>query len=360
MLQYREMKTSLQTPRQYIYECEILEGLAPSAINEIQRRFKSKARLLPARKDNLLHLNYSGSIKDLLSLRSVVAVHTLQHFNIPRPKALLGHQHLTSILAVTANILEVHPNKSFRTFTFNAAGRDSSVFNRLKEEIQAHTKLAYQDEEADLQLRFRPSLLNPSGWDVLTRISPRPLSARSWRVFDIEGALNANVAAAMIDLTQPAPQDRFLNLMAGSGTLLIERLLRGGVKTAVGCENDLSIMAGANRNIAAANLTRRPVIVPCDAARLPFAAKSFDVICADLPWGQLVGSIQENQTLYPSTLAEAARVAGQGARLAIVSHNIRLMEKMIQEFSRTWELTKEIKIQQGGLHPRIYIFKHRG
>ena len=48
--------------------------------------------------------------------------------------------------------------------------------------------------------------------------------------------------------------------------------------------------------------------------QLPFPENSFDVITADLPWGQLIGSHQENEWLYPAVLAEAARVIAQGGR----------------------------------------------
>ena len=72
-------------------------------------------------------------------------------------------------------------------------------------------------------LRVRKADIRRDGWEVLIRLTPRPLSAREWRVCNMEGALNATIAAAMIEMTDPsARRPRVFNLMCGSGTLLIE------------------------------------------------------------------------------------------------------------------------------------------
>ncbi len=52
---------------------------------------------------------------------------------------------------------------------------------------------------------------------------------------------------------------------------------------------------------------------------LPLSARSVDVITADLPFGQLVGSHDDNLTLYPGLLNEAARLLKQGGRMVLVS-----------------------------------------
>lgn len=67
--------------------------------------------------------------------------------------------------------------------------------------------------------------LGRDGWDVLVRLSTFPLSARSWRAEGYHAAVNATVAAAMVRLSQPRSGDRVVNLMCGSGTILVERLL---------------------------------------------------------------------------------------------------------------------------------------
>ena len=80
---------------------------------------------------------------------------------------------------------------------------------------------------------------------------------------------------------------------------------------------------------------------------------------ADLPWGQLLGSHEDNLKLYPLVLAEAARVAAPGARAVFITHEIRLMERTLRDFADRWTTQKEVRVFQGGLHPRIYLLARR-
>lgn len=353
-------KSKRSTPRRlWAYEAEVLPGLKQFAEAELSSRFERKVIFLQNGQPDQLPFQYAGAIKDLLQLHQVVAIYLVQHFAIPRPRALLGHQNLQAFMAQVKAILGMYPANTFRTFRFSAAGKNSSVFTRIKDEIQQHTRLEYASEEGDLFIRIRPAQLKQGGWEVLLRISPRPLAARAWRVCDMPGALNATVAAAMIELTQPNEQDRFLNLMAGSGTLLIERLHRCPAQVVVGGDHSGEALTKARQNIQAADFQRQVQLVQLDASHAPFPSRRFDVIGADLPWGQLVGSHQQNADLYPKILTEAARLSGPGGRLVLLTHEIKLLEGLLKDYSGFWQLRDAFQVYQGGLHPKIYLFHNR-
>ena len=224
-----------------------------------------------------------------------VAVYRLETFSVPRPKALLGHQHLTRLLQ---NIEEVRKDAPFTSFRFSAAGSDSAVFMRLAEEIQKVTGLRHDVEEGDLLLRIRKS---NEGWEILLRTTPRPLSSRPWRVCNLSGGLNATLAAAMVALVGVKSQDRFFNLMCGSGTLLIERRSRGQAARLVGCDISGEALTCSEENIQASHLSGIELL-RADATSLPFESASFDVIVADVPWGDAVGTHRDNAALYPAFL----------------------------------------------------------
>ena len=342
----------------FICEAEALPGLEPFVEGELRRRFrKQRLRLLPGGGPERVPFRYRDDPRDLLTLRTPVAVYLVRHFAIPRPRALLGHQNFHILLRQIETVRDLHPSGAFRTFRFSAAGKESSVFTRLRDEIAEHTGLEYSPEEADLLLRVRPATLRADGWEVLIRLSPRPLSARTWRVCDWPGALNATIAAAMVELTRPRSRDRFLNLMCGSGTLLIERLLRQSASRAVGCDIDQAALSCAHENVSAAGLASSARLVQMNATRLEFPDGSFDALVADLPWGQLVGSPEDNATLYPAVLAEAARVTVPGGRLVIITHAITLLEDVLRRYANRWALRQVIRVFQGGLHPRIYVLE---
>ncbi len=336
----------------------MLDGLKPFAYNELAQRFGERAVEYTARQDesDAILLRYSGDLHELLTLRLIAAAFLVHTFPIGNPRLLLNSTHFPALAAAIDAVCRLHPAQTFRTFTISAAGSDSSTFMALRSQITASTGLVYAPGEADLLLRIRPSQVKKEGWDVLIRLSPRPLATRSWRVYNLLGALNATIAAAMVELAYPKPRDRFLNVMCGSGTLLIERLRRCPAQLAVGCDLDRDILAGAALNLHAAGLENSARLVRMDATALDFPDDSFDVICGDLPWGQLVGSHAGNIALYPKLLREVARVTAPGARLVLLTHEIKLMDEL-SAADPTWVLRDVVKVFQGGLHPRIYLLQ---
>src|SRR5690606_32638455 len=136
-----------------------------------------------------------------------------------------------------------------RTFRIAAAGADSPVFRRLSEELARATALRHDPQDGELLLRFRRG---GPGWEALLRLTPRPLSARSWRVCNMAGGANATVAAAMADLAGTGGS--YLNLMCGSGTLLVERALAGPGGPCVGVDVSSEAVECARRNLAAAGV----------------------------------------------------------------------------------------------------------
>jgi SAM-dependent methyltransferase len=166
-------------------------------------------------------------------------------------------------------------------------------------------------------------------------------------------------------LAAPAPGERYLNLACGSGTLLVERLALGPVRWALGCDLDAQVLACARANLAAADLIGRARLIQADAGRLPLPDAACDAITADLPFGQLVGSHAENEQLYPRLLAEATRVAAPGARLVLITHEIRLLDRLLAEpaLAAAWRRAETIRVTlpfgAGGLNQRIFVLHRR-
>lgn len=331
-------------------------GLEPLARRELRRLGRS-VQLEADGAPEVIALGYSGELRQLLGLRSVVSVYLVRSFAVPRPKALLGDEQLRAATAMCEAVLRLHPPGSFKTLFLSAAGAESAVLARLKGELAARLGLAVGVEDGDLLLRLRRGL-DGDGWELLARISPRPLATRPWRVCNLEGALNGPVAHAVVLATGPADDDVYLNLGCGSGTLLVERLLLRGARRAIGCDVSAEALACARANLDAARLAGRAELHDWDARALPLPDASVDVITADLPFGHLVGSHAANLALYPAMLAEAARVARPGARAALLSHELRLMERLL-DASPIWALESATRVDVGGLSPRLFVLKRR-
>jgi predicted RNA methylase len=341
-------------PTPHLFECEadVLEGLEAFALDDL-RALRGAEGL--TQHTGVLRFFFSRPLHELLALRSVIAVYLIERFALPRPKALLGHQHFDRLIAMIATVRDLWPAGAFTTFRISAAGEESSVMARLKEAIADRTGLSASSEEGDLLLRLRRS--PDGGWEALARLSPRPLATRSWRVCNLPGALNATVAHVMMRLTEPQPSDRVLNMCCGSGTLLIERLALGRARLIAGCDIDPAALECARANLTAAGYASRVFLESWDAGELPVGDGGFDMLCADLPYGQLVGSHSDNETLYPRIFAEATRVAASGARMALITHEIRLIERVAAAFQTQWHLQQRIRVRSGGYTPGIYVLR---
>jgi hypothetical protein len=368
MSQRREPRTKTDT----CYELEIIPGLAEFARRELQEQMGGQAHLLPSAREDRVRFRYGGDPHVLLALRRAVAVLRVRRFDIPRPKALLGHQNFETLVGMITGALALHPPHSFHTFHVSSAGSGSSVFARIKAAIEARTGLRSSEEPGDLLLAVRrpqrlPSLAGDAGigWEVAVRLSPRPLSARRWRVCDMPGALNATVASTMMHLARPAAQERVVNLACGSGTLLIERLELGPVQWAIGCDVDADALACARSNLVASGHSHVVTLVCCDAGRVSLPTGCATTLCADLPFGMLVGSHQTNEQLYPRLLGEAGRLAVAGAMMVVITQEVRLFERVVAAQEDQWVVTRVVPIKlpantrAGYIRPRIYLLQRR-
>jgi tRNA (guanine6-N2)-methyltransferase len=343
-------------------EVLFLPGLADVVEAEVTERLGRAGRLrpVPGRSDSFL-LDLHGPWDQLLELRTIVAAFAVLTFGVPRPRSLTSGEHLPEIVRTIQAVRGLDPVPRPASFRFDAAGHRSVGFRRLAEEVARATGLPYDEDDGDLLLRFRRAAERPDGWDVLVRLSTRPLSDRAWRVRNLPGAANATVAAAMARLTRPRPQDRVANLLCGSGTLLVERLLAGPARLAVGVDRDRAVLEDCRQNLAAAGLGDRARLLACDLADDAWLAHGpYDVLLADPPWGTLVGDHTANEALYASLLERARRAATPGTRLAVLTHEIRLMERCLDRAQGRWEPEGVTRVYQKGHHPRIYLLRAAG
>lgn len=343
----RDQFVAPPTPAPAQFVVEVTDGLRPLAEQELRALRGGKAAVAGGTAEEII-CHWAGNWGAFSRLRLATAVYVAHTYPVPRPKALLGHQHLHHLLGLIAHVRQIHPSAAFRTLRLSAAGADSAVFARLKQEIATHTGLDIHEEEGDLLVRVRR---DGDGWQVLVRLTPRPLATRPWRVVNMPGALNGPVAAAMIQLVQPQPTDRVLNIGCGSGSLLAEWAAVGPAAVLAGCDINPDALTAARANTRGA-----AHLLAAAAEHLPHPAHSFDVFLCDLPWGQLVGSHAANTRLYPALLAEAARVARPHGRMALITHEIRLLEQGLAQ-QKSWHIAQRLKIRQGNVQPMVFVLQ---
>jgi 16S rRNA G966 N2-methylase RsmD len=346
-------------------ELTFLPGLGDVVADEVAERlsFERPPRPVPGR-DDALRVDVTGPLAEVLELRTPVAAFVVRHFDVPRPRSLTSGDHLARVVDAMYTSLRAGGSSSFR---FEAAGSDSAVFARLAELLHQATGLAYEPEHGELVVRVaRGHPHGPEvdpGWDVLVRLGPRPLSARRWREVDFPGAANATIAAAMSRLAGIRPDERVLNLMCGSGTLLVERLLAAPAAVAVGVDDDPAALEAARTNLRAAG-ARTARLVQADATSpaalaAALAGETYDLVLADPPWGALHGSHETGAAVHAGLLAAAHAVTAPGGRLAVLTHEVRIMERALADAAALWTPAgPPVRVFAKGHHPRIWVL-HR-
>ncbi|MGQ9554908.1 MAG: methyltransferase domain-containing protein [Anaerolineae bacterium] len=358
----RVHRQDLGAPQNWLdYELELIPGLEGIVQDELSERFGSGVVIVAQPQPGRIQIKFRGSPGALTGLRSVVAVHLRQRFAIPRPRALLGHEHMTHLVSMIRNLVLQQRSADFATLKLSAAGSQSPVFTRFQEQLASSLGLSRADRQGDLLVTVRRPLDRSPGWEVLVRTTPRPLSARAWRVRDMPGALNATVAHAMVRLTGRQPGKVVLNLACGSGTLLVEYLEQAPSRLAIGVDSSAAALKAARENLTASGHASEVVLINSDAANLPLASRAVDVLLADLPYGMLVGSTAENVRLYPALLLEAARVAVPSAGLVAITASKRLFELAIVQLEGKWlcqgSLPIKVPFKGGYLSPTIYLLR---
>lgn len=326
-------------------------------------------RDVPGR-DDALGLTLPGPPAAVTGLRTAVAAWVVVHLDVPRPKSFASPEHLRRIVDAVYASLRVAGSSTFR---FEAAGADSAVFGRLAVLLHEATGLHHDPQDGDLVVRVRRGARRGDadpGWDVLVRVGPRPLSARAWRVADFPGAANATIAAACARLGGLRGDDRVLNLMVGSGTLLVERLLAAPAAAAAGVDLDAAALDAARENLGAARLLvrpPRPALLTADATD-PDALRAAvteplggpaGLVLADPPWGTLHGSHADAPRLHAGLLRAAHAVSGPRARLVVLTHEVKVMERVVRDASDLWAPVSVTRVFAKGHHPRIHVLERR-
>lgn len=331
---------------QTFVECVTWPGLLPALEHEVQAL--GWPYMLDTRREAVrLPVAYSDRVG---RLRCVQSAFVGSVYPVPRPKALLGQQYWDDIVMIAQRIMR---EQRFTTLEIDAAGAESSVMQRIATTLAERLALQSVKDEGELVVRIRPA---EQGWEVLLRLTPRPHGTRAWRVCNMPGALNAVVAAAMVRWAGVFADERVLNMGVGSGTLLIERLLAGATQHAWGCDTNPEAIACAQQNVAAAGVATHVQLTDWDATRVPLPSASVDVIMADLPFGQLIGTHQHNLTLYPQWVAEAARLLAPQGRMVLISHENRLLEQVLHATAGI-AVAERLQVKVGGMAPIAWLIR---
>jgi 23S rRNA G2445 N2-methylase RlmL len=186
------------------------------------------------------------------------------------------------------------------------------------------------------------------------RLSDRTMRHRPYQVVSLPASLRPSVAAAMVWLTNPQPQEIFVDPMCGSGTILAERILAAPYQKVQGGDIAPQSVEASIKNLE--TLDKPFTVQKWDACKLPLDAASVHKVSTNLPFGKQIGSPEAIRRLYPCFFKELSRVLLPGGIATVLSSEYDLVKNTIRQ-QPALEIMTGYSIAVLGEWGRLYIIK---
>ena len=352
------------------YIAQTQPGFEAIAAQEIRSRIKGasvRGTRTVGDKNGMVLFSYAGEVNELLALRTVEDVFVLVSSLRDLPPTFGGLRQIRSAMESVAldpalNLArQAQPGRGGRgklrfRVVARQVGRTSyrrvDAQQAVEKAILARTDRRWQLVE-DTALEFWLTLLADEVLIAL-RLSDEQMRHReNEKAAHIPASLRP-AAAALVWLTQPRPNDVFLDPMCGAGTLLIERAHAGRYKLLIGGDISEEAVAVTRSNIGP---RYKPIeIHDWDARRLPLDDGAVTAFAVNLPFGRQISSPEENRALYPAFLREAERVLRPQARLVALTGDTRTFDGALWR-AGGFLLRETYPVQVLGQRALIYVLE---
>ncbi len=280
-----------------LFVAQVIPGLEQVAGEEIQQRLAGASRMAEA--DELIVFRWDGEPSALLELRTtedVFAVVDFSHEAASTYRDLRAYAQRLRGCRTWDTAIEPHrrarTDKVKRaTFRVVAQMRGRHGFRRVDAQRAVEGIVAarfpnwkWTPDKAHLEVWVH---LQPGFVMTSVRLSDRTMRHRRYKIAHLPASLRPTLAAGMVFLSQPRPEDRFCDPMCGAGTILIERAMAERSAGLWGGDMDAAAIATAKANVGPRH---QPLSLHrWDAGRLPLADASLDRLVTNLPFVKQIG-----------------------------------------------------------------------
>lgn len=331
---------------------EFITGLSNVVFEEINQ-FKNINFIHQGKKN--IYINFFPDFRQLEKLRSVLKVYLVSKnfkynpFYISNHKSILGN--------IISMIIENNTNK-FKSFKIICAGSDSPEVKSIAEYIKTTYGL-FETDDADMKIHI---IKKSNIWEIGIQITPMPLSIRSYKVRNMEGAIDPTVAYALNSLCGLEQANSYLNIFSGSATLLIEAgQCYPNLEKLVGFDNDKENLSLAMKNIKKAGLIKKIELKEEDIFDKPDLGK-FDVITSDPPFGMLVSKYEDIEKIYQYFIEYCEEALNIDGILAVYTSRKEIFKKILSKSK--FKVIKKLELKfitsaNTFLYPNIFICKYK-
>lgn len=330
-----------------IYYATVVSGLEAVAWSEVHEKLPD-AKLV-ASAHGKLTIDYEGQPEDFFELRSIeniyTAVLTIPHIGyrreaLQRLEAAMLDAPLEPALQALRRVQQTqpdlsvghrHPGKQGLRVTSTMTGERAyrridaqvAVEKGLLKRFQGKWVIDLKNPDVEIWVDLQPEEAH-----ISLRLSGGLLRRREYKQAHIPASLKPTVAYAMVRLSQPEPDDIFLDPMCGAGTVLLERAYSGPYRMLYGGDIDPKAVTATLENLGKSHKPWEVIV--WDARNLPLADRSVTKVVSNLPFGKQIGTLAENEHLYNDVLHEIERVLRPGGRVVLLTSRWQLLAELIR------------------------------
>ena len=207
----------------------------------------------------------------------------------------------------------------------------------------------------DYEMELRVELSENGGADLFIKLYTLADHRFDYRVGALPASMHPVTAAAVLRYAGAylKPGARVLDPCCGSGTFLLEREKVSHCASLTGVDIAQSAVDIAKKNAVAARSKAKFVRSDC----LRFVADSpYDELVANLPFGNRVGSHNDNLRLYVGILDRIPSWLNKGGVAVLYTMEYTLLKKLVRD-RPFLKLVTEVRTEAGGLMPSVFILK---
>ena len=269
--------------------------------------------------------------------------------------AAAGHK----MLAILKDVYSGEPPYAFRV---ELAGQPelTKAVSRMVEAVEDGKYLVNAPSNYEAELRVE---LYKGQAALYLKLFLTPDRRFEYRKAAVPASIHPTNAAGVIRLAKPYLKEgaTVLDPCCGSGTLLWERAIYGSCRSLTGVDLQRSALQAAAENYKSARAggmqgTRVACKLVCSDFLKYRPEQPVDELFANLPFGNRVGSHEENLRLYKGLAERIPQWVKPGGLAVLYTMEGKLLEQCLYGNSRL-KILKKYKVEAGGLEPKVLIVR---
>ncbi len=345
-----------------LYSIIVTAGLEKIAHQELTERFGDTGKLkILGPKPQRIFFHYTGEPSELLSMR------TAEHLFLVLRRFPRMTRSRRSLTALSTSLARFNFSETFtccrkagirigKRVMFRVTSRLSGQRNFRRLDLQRVVERALQARgwhltHAQPLLDFWAEIHGDDGY-LSIRLSPIEMAQRSYKQAHIPASLKPTLAYSMVKLSQPHPNDVFLDAMCGAGTILLERASLGRYRYLIGGDISTDALAATQTNFGRKHRPRQ--FFQWDACNLPLRAQTVDKIVCNLPFGLTHGNASQLMNLYRHCFRQFATVLKPRGCIVLLTSQRQLLETLLKQH-QTLKAAQRFAVDVRGT--RAWIFR---